>query len=412
MKVLHVCPTYWPAFESGGPTQSVHSLNKALVKNGINVTVYTTDVGLRGDFWRRLKRENNLNGVRVIYFKSFGYKHYNFSPTLFWALAFHAGSFDIIHLTGIWNFTVAFGVFWAKIYRKPYIISPRGSLMKEPLKRKGSVRKNIYLSVFGKMFLRDAALIHFTAENEKEEYLEAGFPLKKGIIISNSFDTEEFENLREGADGKRFRNKFNISERQKVILFLSRLSWKKGFDTLLPAFADVLKKEKDAILVLAGCDDEGYAEKVEEIAFSVGFRKDQIISLIHPQGNKLAVDPKIIFTGMLLDKDKVSAFLGSDVFVLPSYSENFGMAVAEAMCFELPIIVTKYVGIAPLIKERGAGVVIEKNRDELAGAILKVLEGRADVRQMVRAAKKLVEEFSLSRVATAMSEAYKKAINS
>src|SRR3989344_4734492 len=157
MKILHIVSSYWPAFKMGGPIKSVHELNKWLVKKGVEVTVYTTNAGL--------KDEN------IVLKKNF----------------------DLIHITGVWNFPVLVAAFLARFYKKPYIISSRGSLMKEPLEKKSSLIKKNYLSLIAKRDLEYASALHFTVEVEKEEYLKAGLPLKKAIVIPNGLDIEDYE---------------------------------------------------------------------------------------------------------------------------------------------------------------------------------------------------------------------------
>ena len=275
MKILHVVSSYWPAFQFGGPIYSVHLLNKELVKKEVDVTVYTTNVGLKDKKDIIFKKETIIDGVKVFYFPYYGYVHFTFSPALFWALAKNIKNFDLVHITGVWNFPVCAAAFWARFYRKPYIISPRGSLMKEPLEKKSSLKKKIHLFLIAKRDLKNAAAIHFTVEREKEEYLRAGLPLKKAIIIPNGFSSEEFNmgtsdvpnidvNTRTSDVQKLdFRQKFGINTDKKIVLFLSRLNWKKGLDTLIPAFAEVIKKEPNVVLVLAGPDENNYKKEVE-----------------------------------------------------------------------------------------------------------------------------------------------------
>lgn len=386
MKVLHVVSSYWPAFEFGGPIESVHLLNKSLVEKGVDLTVYTTNAGLRKKKDIIPKKEIILDGVKIFYFSYFGYVHYTFSPAIFFAIQKNIKNFDLIHITGVWNFPVCAAAFWARFYGKPYIISPRGSLMKEPLEKKSSLKKKIHLFLFAKRDLSGAAAVHFTAEAEKEEYLRAGLLFKKMIMIPNSLDVEKFN---VAINEINFKKKFGIGEDKKVVFFISRLSWKKGLDTLIPAFVEVIKKEPKAILVIAGPDDENYKKTIDELIEKYGVKKN------------------VLFTGMLRGGDKISAFKKSDVFVLSSYSENFGMAVAEAMNFGLPVIITKNVGIAPSVAAAGAGLVIDKNEKQLTDAILKILKNPDLGKKMGQAGKKLVvKEFSADGTAEKIIREY------
>ena len=391
MKILHISSSYWPAFEMGGPIQSVYLLNKFLVEKGVEITVYTTNAGLKNKNIL-LKKETNLDGVKIFYFPYYGYIHWTFSPALCWAVRKNIKNFDLIHITGVWNFPVAAAAFWARFYKKPYIISPRGSLMKEPMEKKSSFIKKLFIFLFVRRDLKNASAVHFTVEAEKEEYLKAGLPLKKAIIISNSFDMEEFK---KEIPENFFRNKFNISADKKIILFLSRLNWKKGLDTLIPAFAEVVKKEPKAVLVLAGPDENNYKKEIE-------------LKIVNC---KMKINNEVVFTGMLIGDDKIAAYRESDVFVLPSYSENFGMAVVEAMAAGLPVVITKGVGISPSIEKVGAGIVIEKDEKQLTEAILKVLENSQIAAEMGKQGRKLVEtEFSSKKVAEKFIKEYNKII--
>ena len=392
MKILHIVSSYWPAFEFGGPIESVHQLNKWLIKKGADITVYTTNAGLKKNKNIILKKETVVNGVKVFYFPYYGYVHFTFSPVLCWTIRKNIKNFDLIHITGVWNFPVLAAAFWARFYKKPYIISPRGSLMKEPMEKKSSLIKKIFLFLFVRQDLKNASAIHFTVETEKEEYLKAGLPLKKSIIISNGFDAEEFEKQ---ISEDFFRSKFNILSDKKIILFLSRLNWKKGLDTLIPAFAEVLKKESRAVLVLAGPDEKNYKKEIE-------------LKIVNC---KLKIGKDVIFTDMLIGEDKISAYRESDVFVLPSYSENFGMAVVEAMACGLPVIITKGVGISKEVEKAGAGIVIEKDEKQLTEAILKILKNPQMGKEMGQRGKKLVEiEFSSEKVAEKWIEEYNEII--
>ncbi len=381
MKILHISSSYWPSFAMGGPIRSVHLLNKFLVKQGVEITVYTTNAGLKNDKNLLLGEKVEIDGVKVFYFPHYGYIHWTFSFALFWMLAKNAKNFDLIHITGVWNFPVCAAAFWARFYKKPYIISPRGSLMKNPLAKKSFFKKKFYLWLTAKRDLKNAAAVHFTVEAEKEEYIKAGLPLQKAIIIPNSIDINECENTKLQ---KYFRDKFGVSRDKKIILFLGRLNWIKGLDTLIPAFAEVVKKEPKAVLILAGPDDENYKKEIE----------------LKIENCKLKISKDVIFTGMLIGDDKIAAFQGSDVFALPSYSENFGMAAVEAMACVLPVVITKGVGISEKVRQSGAGLVVEKDVNQVAEAILKILNNSDLAKKMGEDGRRLIEqEFSGEKVA-------------
>ena len=254
----------------------------------------------------------------------------------------------------------------------------------EPLELKGAFKKLAYkklayIYLFEKRNLADAAAIHFTVPKEEEEYFKHKLPLKKSIIIPNGIDPAD---LNEESPAGYFRNKFNIGKNKKIVLFLSRISWKKGLDTLIPACAEVFKNFPDALLVIVGGDDEGYQKNVEDMI------------------NKNGIKNNVIFAGLLLGKDKIAAFRESDVFVLPSYSENFGMAVIEAMHFGLPVVITPEVGIAKRIEEAKAGLVVKKETKAVAEAIKKIISNKDLAEEMGEYGRELVEkEFLMPSIA-------------
>ncbi len=388
MKILHIVSSYWPAFKMGGPIRSVHLLNKSLIEKGVDVSVFTTNAGLENEKNRELGMKETIDGVRVFRFPYYGYINYSFSPALFWKLKREIKNFDVVHIAEIWNFPVFAAVFWARVYGKPYVFSPRGSLMIEPLK-KSRIKKKIFLFLAVKNFLKNAAMIHFTAEAEKEEYLKAGLPLMNFVIIPNSIDFKNLEKDAEESKDIDFKKDFGISPDKKTILFLSRIDWKKGLDTLIPAFAGAAKQYHNLVLILAGADSLNYKKTVE--------------SLIKVNG----VEDRVIFTGLLEGAARAAAFKSADMFVLSSLAENFGMAVAEAMYFGLPVIITKYVGISPEIAKNSAGIVIEKKEKDLAEAILKILNNPDMAKKMGEQGRELVKkEFSPPIVADKILKLY------
>lgn len=390
MKVLHIVPSYFPAKSHGGPIESVHNLNKWLVKRGVEVTVYTTDVNGSGRLDVPLGVPRDVDGVTVFYFP-LSFRAWEHSCAMTRAIRKNVKNFDLVHITSVFLSASTIGARFAQRCGVPYIISPRGSLMKEPLAMKSALLKKIYLSLVEKKNLQGAAAIHFTTVREEKEYKGKGLPLAKGFIIPNSFDMEKF--LGEEAGSKIFRKKWSISDTAPLALFLSRISWKKGLDTLIPAFAEVAKKMSAVQLVIAGGDEEGYKKNVEFLI------------------SNYKLQNRVIFTGMLTGADRIAAYREADVFVLPSYSENFGMAVVEALAIGLPAVITEGVAISDRIREKDAGIVVKKEVSAVAEAMLRMLQQKGQLESMVENGKRLVrEEFSPAAVAERFEEAYKESI--
>jgi len=389
MRILCVVPVYFPAFQYGGPIASVHNLNKALVEKGIEVTVYATNAGLKGKV--STNQEINIDGVKVSYFDFFkifeflGPTGWQFSRSMTVALKKHLKEFDLIYLSAIWNYPTAIAAHYCRKYKKPYIVSVRGTLYPFTIRKK-AWKKWLYYKLITRNDLEMASAIHYTTQDELEKCHSSLGLKNRAFVAPNIIDLAEYADL---PPGSQFRNRYQIPQDKKIILFLGRIHWIKGLDTLIPAFAEVIKKEPLAVLVLAGGDD-GYKKTATELI------------------KKRNLGEYVIFTGMLSGEEKTAALKDSDVFVLPSYSENFGMAVVEAMAFGLPVIITRNIGIASDVILAKAGLVVEKEEKELSEAILKILANPDLAKEMGQRGRRLVEtEFSGSAVADKFIEVCK-----
>ncbi len=333
-----------------------------------------------------------MDGVKVFYFPSRGFfRKWSYSPQLHKKIKDTVKNFDIIHITSVFLAASTLGANYARKFKKPYIISPRGTLMKEPMTLRNAFVKKTYLRLIEKSNLINASAIHFTSKKEAEEYKPLNLFCKSEVVIPNSLNFRELDTPTEpGA----FRRKHNISADKKIVLFLGRLNWKKGFDTLIPAFRAVSEKIPEAILIIAGPDENNYKKEIE--------RKIE--------NCKLKIGSQVIFTGLILGESKVSALKDSDVFVLPSYSENFGMSVIEAMYLNLPVIVSKGVALAEEIEAAKAGLVIDKDEKNAENAIVYALTNNLE--EMRAKARTLVEtSFSEYKIGQNWLEAYQHLIN-
>ncbi len=387
MKILHIIPTYLPAPLASGPIEAVHTLNIELVKLGVDVTVYTTNFDGKEKMDVPLSSVVLIDGVKVFYFP-LSISSWQYSPGMRKALKQSIKNFDVVHVSSIFLSFLALGAYYAKKFKVPYVVSPHGMLMKEPLKSK-SLKKRIYLKLIEKGNLEKAAAIHFTTELEKEESLLAGVLFKKTVVVPHGV---ALTTSAVPSSTSLFRTTFKIPESKKVVLFLGRLNWIKGLDTLLLAFKQVLMEKSNTVLVLAG-PDGGY--------------KDAILEDI----KRLDLHRDVILTGETEGKLKEAIFLESDVFVLTSYSENFSIAVCEAMAQGLPVVVTVGVGVSSLVEKYKAGIVVEKAAERISQALLKILQDVNLQKEMGENGKRLVlEEFLPKKVAMRMKSVYEETI--
>ena len=200
MKILCVSPSYWPAFQFGGPIQSLHHLNKGLVKNGLDLTVFTTNVGLGSEVPKN--KEKILEGIKVNYFsfsdffEFFGTTGWQFSLPLIRALKENIFKFDLVYILSIWNFPTAVASYYCRKHKIPYVISPRGHLYDFVLNKK-SWKKRPYYSLISKRDLNSAYAIHYTTVDEFENVHKRLKLNNKAVIIPNGVDLEDFRDIPE-----------------------------------------------------------------------------------------------------------------------------------------------------------------------------------------------------------------------
>jgi glycosyltransferase involved in cell wall biosynthesis len=257
---------------------------------------------------------------------------------------------DIVHIHSLYMFHTAVAAFHSVRFRTPYVIRPHGTLDPYIYKRH-RFRKLIIEILFQNRVTRRAAGIHFVTEEEKllAEKYTYGTP---GFVVPIGLDIDEYANR--PARGNLF-SRFPELNGKKIILFLGRVNFKKGLDILVSAFAAVAREREDVHLLIAGPDDNGYGEKV-----TTWLKKENVCN-------------KTTLAGMLQGEEKLEALTFSSVFVLPSYSENFGIAVLEAMACGLPVVISEKVNLWPVVVAAKAGHVSPCNAEIFSRRILDIL---------------------------------------
>jgi len=381
MRILHVVPSYIPAYRYGGPIYSVHGLCKAIAARNHDVHVFTTNVDGPNDSDVPLGKPIDLDGVQVWYFPSKHIRRLYWSPPMARDLKHQAGKFDLVHLHSIFLWPTWAAARAARSSNVPYVLAPRGMLVKDLINRKSKWGKLAWIRLIEKENLEGAAALHVTTKAEKLECARFGFNLPPVTIAFNGIDTVLNEKpLKEISEPVK-----KLLNKQPLLLFLSRISWKKGLDRLIPTLADI----PAAHLVIAGNDDENYSPSLKIFA------------------KKYKVLERITFTGPVYEDDKRALLKAATVFVLPSYSENFGNVVLEAMAVGCPVVVTPEVGLAEVVRDSRAGIVVNGEPHKIAEAILKILKNN-DLRDKMgkRGQETVKERFSWGAVAEQMELTY------
>jgi glycosyltransferase involved in cell wall biosynthesis len=372
LRLLHVVSTYLPAVRYGGPIVVVHGLCRALARRGHDVTVYTTSIDGPTDSPVPLETPVEIDGVKVVYHRSPFARRLAFAPGLWRRLRSEVAGFDLVHLHALFEWPVQAAARAARRAGVPYLMATHGMLVPELVLRKSYWAKAAWL-IAEQSNLRAAAGLHVTTHLEERELRRMPLDLPRAFVVPYGIDLPEAAST-PAAHSER------ASPR---LLFLGRVNWKKGLDRLLAALPEVPL----ARLVIAGNDENGYERQLRAMA------------------DRYGVASRVDFRGPVYGAAKQLLLEQADLFVLPSYSENFGNAVLEAMAAGLPVVVTPDVGLAESIEAAGAGVVTDASPARLAATLRELLADPQRLREMGRRGCRLVRQrFSWDSVAVRMEE--------
>ncbi len=378
MKILQVTAFLSPVH--GGSAEAPYQLSKELAKRGHQVTIYTGDYKLRWDYL------DSMPGVTVYSFKTWSSRaKFYVTPGIVRKVKKEIQYFDVVHLHNYRTFQNIAVHYYAKKHNIPFVLQAHGSLPRIISKQN---LKQLYDNLCGYRLLKDTSKVIAVTQVEAEQYKNMGVSEDKIEIIPHGIASAEFVNLpRRGA----FRKKYSLSDSEKVILYLGRIDKTKGFDLLCKTFADLSKSLNGIKLVIVGPDD-GYLSSLKKLI------KD------------LKIRDKVLFTGPLYGQEKLSAYIDADVYVLPSIYEIFGITVLEACACGTPVIVTDRCGIADVIG-REAGLVVPYDKEQLQGALLKMLGDEKLRLKFGEKGKSLVNErFNWEKIAERVEGVYQSVI--
>lgn len=316
MKVLHVVPTYLPATRYGGPIVSVHGLCRALALQGVAVDVATTSVD--GDSNSDVPHNQPVcrDGVRVWYFPSVRLRRLYWSRDMNVWLKDNVHRYDVVHIHSVFLWPTLAACRLAKRYGVPYVLAPRGMLVKALVEAKNVWLKRIWITLFDRQHVRRASALHVTSVIEQTELVKVVDHDVATWVIPNGVDEVES-------------NQWQGSASSDQVVFIGRINWKKGLESLVQAVACGASGQ----YVIAGNDEEGFTAVLQQLA------------------GELGVEGRFQFPGPVHGEAKRALLRNSDVFVMPSINENFGIAALEAMAQGCPTLVSKSCGIVSEVTE-------------------------------------------------------------
>ena len=378
MKILNICAYTWSI---GGPARIIYDHTTEVLRKGHSVDILSPVSP--GDEPYPVPEGAHLILCKRTPVISRIYRE--FSIELIHYLKKNIHQYDIIHIHGIWHFgSLAPFLFTSKAKK---VITIHGLLDRWAINHH-RWKKDLVSFLYQKKLLGKADLIQINNQDEEQDVLHyLGYRPDNLVIIPNGMRMADYTHL---PAKNTFRTHFGLDPSKKTVLFMGRLNIKKGLDLLLPAFKNYISKYNDAQLVLAGPDD-GYLNETENFI----------------QTNQLS--DKILLVGMLTDQIKKAALADADLFVLPSYSEGFSIAVLEAMASKVPTLVSDRVGFGDYIKEHHAASLTELTVESLSRQLETTLQD-ASYRQklMENAYQMLVDNFDIGVVANRLLEEYQK----
>jgi glycosyltransferase involved in cell wall biosynthesis len=291
MKIMNVVPDIGE--EANGVTPVIQALSKWLVKLG-------NDVGLG-----TIKAAGDFQEVDVQIGKKWSIlSRFEISTELAGKVSRASHDYDIVHCHSLWSMiNVACG-YVVPGKRAKLVTSPHGTLSQHAMKRTSFLKSILW--PFQRRLLEKSDLLHATSEEEIADIRRFGFRAPIALIPNGTNIPAVLAKRR--------------SEGPRTLLFLSRIHPTKGLEQLLEAWQKVSDRHPDWCLVIAGVGTDEYEGQIKLLA------------------TKLKLE-RIVFCGPLYGEAKAQAYVDADLFILPTYTENFGMVVAEALAHGCPAIV-------------------------------------------------------------------------
>jgi len=400
LKILHVIPSV--SQSEGGPSYAVFAFARAANLGGAETLIVTTGNDDLGS-----------GETECVCFQR-NFEPYKISFSLYRWLRDHVRDFDLVHIHALFSFSSWAAVNAAQKQNVPYVIRPLGVLNRWGLKNRRRFLKQWWLRFIESPILERAAAIHYTSQAERDEAAMVGehireprsfivpIPVKREIEdrrseMGNQMSSAsaDYGAIRPAFAGEEtFLRDYPQAQGKKIVLFLARLDEKKGLDVLLQAFVDIRREHGDAVLMLAGSGPGSFVAK------------------LHQQAQRLGVADDVIWTGFLSGPLKSAVFSAATIYVLPSYSENFGIAAAEALAFGVPTVLSDQVAIAQDAAAAKAAVVVRPEPMEIARAINQLLNNLSAREELGRNGKRFAEDsYSMEHISQQLVSEYRRILN-
>lgn len=363
MKVIHFIASI---DKSGGGTTSYMQLLAEELRHYAEVKIAT------------IKSENpvEIPHVDVAFFEFSLFNRKSFSQKVKAYLI--AQQPDLVHLNGIWNPEVWFFQKEAQKLGIKIVLSPHGMLEPYILNR-NPLKKKLALFLYQHKSIKKAEYIHATAQAELDNIQKLGYQ-NKNFIVPNGIKIADIK------------PKESYNSDHKHFLFLSRVHPKKGIDLLIEAVHQMAAQNFK--ITIAGNGDESYVKELEALA------KNKNVAHLFD------------FVGPVYGEDKRKLYLSADVFVLPTYSENFGIVIAESLIYGVPVITTQGTPWGE-IADHNCGWWIDLTIENLKNTLIEALQtSHQELAFMGSRGRHLIQsKYDIVKVAKDISDEYKKIVD-
>jgi glycosyltransferase involved in cell wall biosynthesis len=386
--ITHVIPYMHPS--AGGPPVVVDRMCRRLAGRGWTNRVVTTDALARElptDWTAEYGQDYDLT-----VFPSRGPGVFSYSPHLAASIDRLVAESRLVHIHTLWTYPGWAAARACRRQNVPFVVMPHGMLDPNSLHRKW-IKKQLYGRLVEWPQLRAAAAMVYTHEEERRLAEGSVRGLPAGFLVPLGADPPPEQPREQLAEA--FFQRLPHLRGRKLVLFLSRLHPKKGLDLLIPAFRIVVQRHPDAHLALIGPGEDGYVATLRRLVEQEGLAGCAT------------------FTGPMLGQAKWEAMAASAVLVLPSYQENFALAVAEGMRMGLPVVLSRRINIWSDVVEASAGIACNLTADSVAEAVAHYLAEPSAAEHAGRQGQRLAaEQFNWERTAADIDAVYRHVLSS
>lgn len=376
MKVIQICQRFPPAI--GGVESHVSNLALELTRNGVDVTVFSTD-SARDIPFQRLSGDSTQYPFEVRRFHAFNAAKLPhglgiMAPSMLPGLL--AESFDIMHAHSYGFFSTYAGVFVHRIRNRPLVITTHSDAGRPHL------QKFVFDSVVPILTLRRANRIIAVTKEEVRYLVSLGVQSKRISVIPNGINPAEFVGKAERRHNLDF-----VS-----ILFVGRVyPDQKGLETLIRAVSQIANSVGWRLNIVG--EDWGGAAGILQLA------------------QKLGIHGRVKVLGRLSSAKLIEAYQAADLLVMPSLFEPFGIVLLEAMASGLPVVASRVGGIPEVIEEGKTGLLVAPgNPEELRTALESMLSDDRLRERMGQAGRERAELFSWKIIVPKIQKVYEEAI--